>query len=105
MTERITPREALDRCLKHEEEVGFGDRQAGQFTVRYRHSKTGTIYHLLFVALNRNTLEPAFFYQGTMGEFWYGPLHELTEEVEVDGQMVPRFVKCPDLKVVQQEGE
>jgi len=64
---------------------------------KYQHHK-GKFYDVLALAHHSETLEPLVVYQALFvsPEFgpdaiWVRPLAMFTEEVEKDGQMVPRF--------------
>ena len=59
----------------------------------YRHYK-GNEYELLYTAQHSETEEWMVVYRALYGEygFWVRPLEMFTEEIEVDGMMVPRFV-------------
>ena len=58
----------------------------------YQHFKGGH-YEVLFVVKHSETLEEMVVYRALYGtkEVWVRPLPNFCEEVEVDGQKVPRF--------------
>lgn len=58
----------------------------------YRHYK-GPQYRVFGVAQHSETEEPLVIYQALYGEFglWVRPLAMFCEQVEVDGQTLPRF--------------
>lgn len=62
----------------------------------YRHFKGGT-YRVLGVAKHSETLEEMVvyeaLYENKLGKLWVRPLAMFLEEVEIDGQKVPRFVQ------------
>jgi hypothetical protein len=62
----------------------------------YRHSKTGNLYKVHFVAKNSETLENIVVYEAlydnNLSKFWTRPARMWFEEVEVEGKKVPRFV-------------
>lgn len=59
---------------------------------RYRHYK-GNDYQVVGVARHSETAEQLVVYQPLYGErgLWVRPLSMFIEQVEVDGQLVPRF--------------
>jgi hypothetical protein len=59
---------------------------------KYQHYKGG-LYEVLAVAKHTETLEDLVVYQALYGErgIWVRPLNMFLEEVEVKGQIVPRF--------------
>ncbi len=59
---------------------------------RYRHYK-GPEYQVMLVATHSETEEELVIYQALYGErgYWARPLAMFTEQVEVEGQMRPRF--------------
>ncbi|MEK7120505.1 MAG: DUF1653 domain-containing protein [Patescibacteria group bacterium] len=62
----------------------------------YKHSKTGNMYRLHFVAKNSENLEDFVIYEALYdnekSKFWARPVSMWSEEVEVDGIKKPRFV-------------
>ena len=62
---------------------------------RYRHSKTGLEVTVLYIGLIEDDEEPAVIYQHEEGEkiIWVREVEEFVEEVEIDGEKVPRFVR------------
>lgn len=66
---------------------------------RYRHYK-GNEYRVLTVARHSETREEMVVYQALYGErgYWVRPLAMFKENVELDGQTVPRFVYTGQLK-------
>ena len=65
---------------------------------KYKHYKTGNFYHVIGVARHSENLELLVVYQGLYfsEEFgnhplWVRPLKMFKEEVEVNGEKVPRF--------------
>lgn len=63
-------------------------------TGTYRHYK-GNLYQVYGVARHSETGEQLVVYVPLYGEggYWVRPLDMFTEEVELDGQRVPRFEK------------
>ncbi len=66
----------------------------------YKHYKGG-VYEVLGTALHSETLEPYVYYRHTsddnnLSEFWIRPLSMFIENVEVNGQLVQRFIKIND---------
>ena len=59
---------------------------------RYRHYK-GNEYTVLGVARHSETLEELVVYRQEYGDhgLWVRPKQMFTEQVNVDGQMIPRF--------------
>jgi hypothetical protein len=59
----------------------------------YRHYK-GNEYELLYTAKHSETEEWMVVYRAMYGAYgvWVRPLEMFTEEIEVDGMRVPRFV-------------
>ena len=62
----------------------------------YKHSKTGNLYKVHFVAKDSETLENMVVYEAMydnqMSKFWTRPARMWFEEVLVNGKKVPRFV-------------
>lgn len=60
---------------------------------KYQHYK-GNIYEVIGVATQSETMEAMVVYRSTAGEekLWVRPLNVFLEEVEVDGEVKPRFV-------------
>ena len=60
---------------------------------RYRHYK-GNEYRVVGIARHSETLEPLVVYEPLYGErgLWVRPAAMFTEQVEVGGARVPRFV-------------
>ena len=62
----------------------------------YKHSKTGNLYKVHFVAKQSETLEDMVvyeaLYENDMSKFWVRPLSMFEEIVEINGKKVPRFV-------------
>lgn len=58
----------------------------------YKHYK-GKFYRVMGVARHTETLEEVVVYQSLYGDFgiWVRPLRMFLEEVEWEGQVVPRF--------------
>lgn len=61
---------------------------------KYRHFKGGE-YQVVDIALHSETCEEMVVYRALYGEgkLWVRPASMWNETVEVDGKMVPRFVK------------
>lgn len=59
----------------------------------YQHYK-GNAYHVLGVARHSETLEELVVYQAQYDDFslWVRPVTMFFEDVEVDGQLKPRFI-------------
>lgn len=60
----------------------------------YKHSKTGKLYKVHFVAKHSETLEDLVVYEAlyeSETKYWVRPQHMFTEEVELEGKKVPRF--------------
>mgnify|MGYP001572515289 FL=1 len=62
----------------------------------YKHSKTGNLYRVHFVAKHSETLDDLVvyeaLYENPKSKFWARPLSMFEELVEIDGKKVPRFV-------------
>ncbi len=62
----------------------------------YRHSKTGKMYKVLFVAKHSETLEDLVVYEALYdnptSKFWVRPLGMFEGTVELNGTKVPRFI-------------
>ena len=61
-------------------------------TGKYRHYK-GHTYHVLGIAKHSETEEELVVYQALYGEggLWVRPLDMFREQVEVEGNLIPRF--------------
>ena len=59
----------------------------------YEHSKSGKQYKILGIARHSETLEELVIYQALYGEnnIWARPIKNFLDEVEINGQKVPRF--------------
>ena len=61
----------------------------------YKHYKTGNFYKVHFVAKHSETLEDLVvyecLYENEKSKFWVRPLGMFLEQVNFNGQMVPRF--------------
>lgn len=59
---------------------------------KYRHYK-GNNYEVIDVARHSETMEELVLYRTLYGEMglWVRPLKMFTEEIEIEGKMVPRF--------------
>jgi hypothetical protein len=61
----------------------------------YIHSKSGNKYKVITLGKNSDTLEDLVVYeaqyQHEFCQVWVRPLSEFLEEVEINGQKVPRF--------------
>jgi hypothetical protein len=55
----------------------------------YRHYKGG-IYRVILIARNPESLEEQVIYEGLTGT-WVRPMESFASQVEVDGDLVPRF--------------
>ncbi len=65
-------------------------------TGTYRHNKKGHLYEVLGVALQTETEEQLVIYRPLYEsefELFARPYGMFTEQVEIDGKMVPRFEK------------
>lgn len=66
----------------------------------YKHSKSGKEYKLLFTAKHSETLEDMVVYEALydndLSKIWVRPASMWGEEVEIDGNKVPRFVFVRD---------
>jgi hypothetical protein len=62
----------------------------------YRHSKSGNLYRVHFVAKHSETLEDFVVYEtlydNPKSKIWVRPLPMFEELVEIRGERVPRFV-------------
>lgn len=60
---------------------------------KYKHFK-GKEYEVIGVAKHSETLEEFVIYKTLYdeGQMWARPLNNFLEEVEVDGQKIPRFI-------------
>jgi len=62
----------------------------------YKHSKSGKEYKVHFVAKHSETLEELVVYEALYdnpdSKFWVRPISMFTQEVEINGKKVPRFV-------------
>lgn len=61
----------------------------------YKHSKSGNLYKVHFVAKHSETLEDLVvyetLYENPTSTFWVRPLSMFLETVEINGKKVPRF--------------
>lgn len=61
----------------------------------YRHSKTGNMYKVYFVAKHSETQEDVVvyeaLYENDKSKYWVRPLSMFEEFVELKGKKVPRF--------------
>ena len=61
----------------------------------YRHSKSGRLYRVLFVAKHSETQEDLVTYEtlydNPVSRYWVRPAAMFTELVELNGKRVPRF--------------
>jgi hypothetical protein len=66
----------------------------------YKHSKTGNLYKVHFVAKHTETKEDLVvyesLYENDMSKYWVRPVNMFEELVEINGQKVPRFVFVKD---------
>ena len=66
----------------------------------YKHSKTGNLYKVHFVAKHTETKEDLVvyeaLYENDMSKYWVRPAKMFEELVEINGQKVPRFVFVKD---------
>ncbi len=62
----------------------------------WKHSKTGKLYKLLGVAAHSETLEKMVVYEALydndISKLWVRPATMWAEEVEIGGELKPRFV-------------
>lgn len=70
----------------------------------YVHYK-GNHYEVLCVARNRETLEKFVVYKALygVGDIWLRPYAMFTENVEINGEMVPRFKLIKEKAAVSKE--
>jgi len=63
----------------------------------YRHSKTGKKYRVIGVTKHSETLEDLVIYEclyaNSTSKYWVRPVAMFTENVEIQGVMVPRFTR------------
>ena len=61
----------------------------------YKHSKTGHLYKVHFIAKHSETLEDMVIYEAMYdndkSKFWARPLSMFEGDVELNGKKVPRF--------------
>lgn len=61
----------------------------------YKHSKTGNLYKVHFVAKHSETLEDMVvyecLYENERSKFWVRPAAMFSEIVEINGEQLPRF--------------
>ncbi len=64
-------------------------------TGTYKHSKTGNLYKVHFIAKHSETMEDMVvyeaLYENEKSKYWTRPLSMFTETVEISGKRVPRF--------------
>ena len=62
----------------------------------YKHSKTGNLYRVHFIAKHSETLEDLVVYEALYknpkSKFWARPISMFTEKIELNGKKVSRFV-------------
>jgi hypothetical protein len=62
----------------------------------WKHSKKGNLYKIIAVGKHSESLEDMVVYEAqydnSVSKIWIRPLSMWSEEVEVSGQKVPRFV-------------
>jgi hypothetical protein len=67
--------------------------EAGQ---TWKHSKKGNLYKIIAVGKHTETMEDVVVYEAQydnpMSKIWIRPLSMWNDEVEVEGNKVPRFV-------------
>ncbi len=73
----------------------LSERIAAFEVYRVKHSKTGKVYKILGVAEHTETGKLMVIYaqDGNALKLWVRPLAMFDDLVEIDGQMVPRFVE------------
>lgn len=63
---------------------------------KYRHSKTGKLYNVIGIAKHSETLEELVVYEALYhnptSKLWVRPKSMFLEEIELNGQKIPRFV-------------
>ncbi len=63
----------------------------------YRHSKSGQLYRVHFVAKHTETKEDVVAYEtlydNPVAKYWVRPLAMFAETVEIRGERVPRFAR------------
>lgn len=61
----------------------------------YKHSKTGDLYNVFFVAKHSETLEDLVVYEclheNDKSKYWVRPQKMFEEIIEIEGKQVPRF--------------
>jgi hypothetical protein len=61
----------------------------------YRHSKSGREYRVIGIAKHSETLEDLVvyeaLYENEVSKLWVRPLSMFEEEIEIEGEKVPRF--------------
>ena len=66
----------------------------------YKHSKTGNLYKVHFVAKHSETVEEFVvyeaLYENPRSKFWVRPAKMFEEIVEINGKKVPRFIFIKD---------
>ena len=90
MSDKVSEAELIKEINKAKEEIEIG--------ARYRHSKSGREVTVLHIGLIEDDQEPAVIYQHEDGAkiIWVRPVEDFIEEVEVDDEEVPRFVKIEE---------
>lgn len=70
---------------------------------RYRHYK-GNFYEVIDVARHSETEELLVVYRCLYGDYslWVRPLAMFMETLDVDGELVARFAKCPSEACAEQ---
>ena len=62
---------------------------------KYKHSKSGNFYQVIGVAKHSETMEELVvyecLYENPDGKLWVRPLDMFLEEVEINGEKLPRF--------------
>jgi hypothetical protein len=68
---------------------------------KYQHSKTGNFYKVIGIAKHSETLEDLVVYEclydNPRSKLWVRPAKMFLEDVEINGEKVPRFKFVPEI--------